>query len=172
MGLMLNLASGTDIKPKPWINMDIVSWPGVQPPDLYWDARKDKIPFPDGSVSVVYAGYLLLHLAPAHHEPVLSDIYRVLEPGGTFLCGEVDFDVVLPRWMANPDDRQLSELIWGEQGERAHGTEYADYDKHCWGYNWSKLTRTLERFGFRDMRRVWIHRQPDVFYEMTAECKK
>ena len=69
--MKLNLASGTDLKPSPWVNLDIVPrWPNTDRGcDVVWDARKDKIPFADNSVDEVYASYLLLHLAPRFHAP-------------------------------------------------------------------------------------------------------
>lgn len=171
--IRLNLASGTNIlRGDGWLNLDIVAWPGaVAPPDIIWDARTDVIPFPDRTVDEVYAGYLLLHLAPNFHDFVMREISRALIPGGRLVVGEVDFSIVMPRWLANPEDVRLSELIWGEQGIPAHGLDYADYDKHCWGFTAEKLRHVLERHGFESINRIAIH-HPDVFWELTLECRK
>src|SRR5450631_2524408 len=59
--LRLNLASGTDLRSGDgWVNLDVVPrWPGTaRGCEVIWDATRDRIPFPDGSVDEVYAGYL------------------------------------------------------------------------------------------------------------------
>lgn len=170
--IYLNLASGTDLRPKPWVNLDVVPrWPGTaRGCDVVWDARKDRIPYDDCSVDAVYAGYLFLHLAPQHHERVLADIRRVLKPGHPLMVGEVDMALVLPRWLQNPTDKQCTELIWGEQGD-VHGSDLADFDKHCHGYQESTLRTFLERGGFRGIERIRIH-DAAVWYELTLGAVK
>jgi SAM-dependent methyltransferase len=172
MTLMLNLASGTDLRPPPWVNLDVVPrWPGTDRGcDVLWDARTDRIPFPDNSAEEIYAGYLLLHLGPRHHEPVLAEIRRVLRPGASCVFGEVDMAVVMRRWLARPDDIAVSELIWGEQGS-AHGDDLSTFDKHCWGFSESKLRGALERAGFVGIHRIQIHVDA-VYYELTLRCTK
>jgi SAM-dependent methyltransferase len=93
--MKLNLASGTDIRSAPWVNLDIVhKWPlATRGCDVIWDARKDRIPFGDATADEVYAGYLFLHLAPHHHARVLADIRRVLQTGGRLVVGEVDMPI-------------------------------------------------------------------------------
>lgn len=169
--MKLNLASGTDLKDG-WINLDIVpKWPSAtRGCEVIWDARKDLIPFPDSSVEEVYAGYLLLHLAPQHHARVLADIHRVMRREGRLVVGEVDMRVVMTRWMADPFNKNLSELIWGEQGD-FHGADLAEFDKHCWGFTEDKLREFLHLSGFDRIGRINIH-HPDVFYELTLECFK
>ena len=116
--LRLNLAAGTDIRDG-WTNLDVVAWWPLarRGCDVIWDARRDLLPYGEGAVDEVYAGYLFLHLAPHHHRRVLADIFRVLRPGGRLVVGEVEMDAVLRRWLEAPGDPRLSELIWGEQGE-------------------------------------------------------
>jgi predicted SAM-dependent methyltransferase len=169
--LKLNLASGTDIRDG-WLNLDIVKkWPlAKRECDIIWDARKDKIPFQDDSVSEIYAGYLLLHLAPRYHEKVLQEIRRVLLPTGILTVGEVDMKIVMKMWLENPESVNLSELIWGEQGS-THGEELSDYDKHCWGWTEEKLTKFLHSNGFKNINRTKIHCS-EVFYELTLTCQK
>jgi hypothetical protein len=173
----LNLASGTDLRPRPWVNLDLVSqWPpspsGITYPpcDVIWDARKDRIPFPDDSIDEVYAGYLLLHLGPIFHTPVLAEIRRVLKPGAPCLFGEVDMELVFLKWLQNPEDVGVSELVWGEQGS-THGASLADADKHCWGFTEGKLRNLLTARGFKDISRVRIH-VAAVWYELTLRCTK
>lgn len=173
MTLRLNLASGTDLKEgNGWVNLDIVpKWPmAPRGCDVVWDARKDKIPFGDGSVAEVYAGYLLLHLAPMYHSPVLAEIRRVLKPGAIFVVGEVDMPKVMQRWLVNPDDARAAELIWGEQGIE-HGADLAAFDKHCCGFSETSLRARLRLAGFDVQARTNIH-HPDVWWELTLQCRR
>jgi len=168
----LNLACGTDVRPAPWVNLDIVrQWPASPKPcDLIWDARAHKIPFPNNSVNEVKAGYLFLHVAPRHHEPLLKEIYRVMCPGGRLEVGEVDMDVTMRRWLADPMDKSANQMIWGEQGDDVPGNEdYEDFDKHCQGFTEGTLTAFLTRGGFTHVKRIKLHA---VYYELTLECRK
>lgn len=167
--LKLNLASGTDIKDPPWQNLDVVPrWPDARRGcDVVWDARTDPIPHPDTSVDEIYAGYLLLHLAPRFHAPVLKEIRRVLKPGAPVVFGEVDMETVLRRWLADPLDARLAELVWGEQGNLPGTAGLGDYDKHCHGFTESSLRHVLGEAGFGGFERVWLHA---VFYELSLRC--
>lgn len=176
--LRLNLACGTDIRDG-WVNLDVVNkWPLARRGcDVVWDARLDRIPYHDGSVDTVYAGYLLLHLAPHHHQRVLQDIYRVLRNGGQFVVGEVDMREVMRRWLADPRDPRLAELVWGEQGELPDHTlaeqqALAEFDKHCHGYTEATLREALVSAGFtRPAKRICIHNSA-VWYELTLDVVK
>jgi ubiquinone/menaquinone biosynthesis C-methylase UbiE len=173
--MKLNLASGTDIRDG-WINLDIVpKWPLARRGcDVVWDARKDRIPYDDGSADEIYAGYLFLHLAPRHHDSVLKEIYRVLSPTGRLVVGEVDMEKVMQRFLENPADPRCHELIWGEQGDLPGDQqqfELAEFDKHCHGFTQDTLIDFLTAVGFRFIQRIYIH-NPEVWYELTLSCRK
>jgi hypothetical protein len=163
----LNIASGTDLRQPPWINLDIVpKWPCADRGcDVIWDGRKDPLPFPDASIEECFCGYTLLHLPPYRHQPLLSEILRVLEPGGRLEVREVDMPVVMAKWIADPFDK-CAELIWGEQGT-VHGSELADYDKHCHGFSRDSLVTTLVNAGFRSAA---CFDRRDVWYDLWAEA--
>lgn len=165
--LRLNLACGTDIRDG-WFNLDIVpQWPTARRGcDIIWDARKDQIPFEDNSVDEIYAGYLLLHLAPIYHSPVLAEIHRVLSPMGRLVVGEVDMDIVMRLYLDRPSDKRYSELIWGEQAQ-----EFSEFDKHCHGFTQATLEKLLAQSGFREFQRIRVH-CAEVFYELTICCVK
>ena len=176
--IKLNLASGTDIRDG-WFNLDVVKqWPNTRRGcDIVWDARTDHIPFFDNSVSEIYAGYLLLHLAPVYHEKVLKEIYRVLSPDGELVIGEVDMEILLKRWLDNPSDSYLSGLVWGEQGNlggngdfRLNDT-YSEFDKHCQGFTQKSLEDLLLKYRFCDFNRIKIHSE-ECWYELTIKTRK
>jgi Methyltransferase domain len=76
----LNVGCGDFRAPAPWVNVD--RWPGVGP-DVAADAAR--LPFADSSVSMLYAGHLIEHVALADLGWLLVQFWRVLEPGGQ-LC--------------------------------------------------------------------------------------
>jgi SAM-dependent methyltransferase len=172
MALRLNLASGSDIKKGDgWRNLDVVpQWPGYRPCDLVWDARTEKIPFGDGAAVEVYAGYLFLHIPRRHHVPLLQEIKRVLAPGGTLSVREVDMAKVMPRYLEDPTDPRMIELIWGEQGA-VHGAEFTFADTHVAGYTRATMVAFLQRAGFRDLR-LHFEPQPELFWDFTLIGEK
>jgi hypothetical protein len=185
--IYLNLASGTDCRPPPWRNLDCVKkWPiAARACDVIWDARTDRLPYSDNTVSEVYAGYLLLHLAPKHHQRVLRDIYRVMHKGARLVVGECDMRVVMKRWLENPADEYLSGLIWGEQSALsdeqkarlgaagvAEQERLSEFDKHCQGFCESSLRAAIYAAGFTGpITRIAYH-GPAVFYDLTVETFK
>lgn len=171
--LYLNLASGTDLRQPPWMNLDIVpKWPGAERGcDIIWDARKDPLPFADNSADEVYCGYLFLHLAPHHHARVLADIYRVMKVDAPMLVREVEMDAVMRKWVFDPTDKQAYELIWGEQGD-VHGTNLADFDKHCHGFTEKTLKAFLLSAGFDYKERGFITGAEDVWYDLIVRVLK
>jgi SAM-dependent methyltransferase len=168
--ICLNLASGTDIKDPPWVNLDAVAWPTARrPPDVIWEAHQP-LPFADETVDEIYAGYLFLHVEPGRHDGLLEDIRRVLRRGGRLVVGEVDMEILLPLWLRNPSDKYLSGLVWGEQGD-VHGRDLAQWDKHNQGFTYGSLKSFLGRHGFAAVERVRIH-DTAVFYELTLVATK
>lgn len=169
--MRLNLACGTDIR-LGWLNLDVVpKWPSaIAQCDKVWDARTDRIPCDDGQATEIYAGYLLLHLAPEYHDGVLREIRRVSNKETHIVFGEVDMQMVMERFLKTPLDQRLRELIWGEMGN-FHGREFDEYDKHRCGFTEDSLKATLTSYGFGSFSRLQIH-HPDVWWELTLSCRK
>jgi SAM-dependent methyltransferase len=72
----LNLGCGTDIR-SGWVNLDRSALPGV---DVAHDIEQLPLPFSDDSFDYVLCQDVLEHVdCPA----LLSDIWRILRPGGT-----------------------------------------------------------------------------------------
>lgn len=173
MALRLNLACGSDVRVGDgWVNLDIVrQWPNSpRPCEVIWDARTDKIPYPDASVDEICAGYLLLHVSSNHHKPLVAEMYRVLKPGGRVVIDDCDMAEVMRRWLENPDDVSATTMAWGEMGEH-HGAEFIEYDTHRSGLTPATLTRLLISAGFHDVRRLNLH-APAVWYALTVQAFK
>lgn len=167
--MKLNLASGTDLRPEPWQNWDIVQrWPSnARDCDVVWDARSNVIPVPDASVDEIYAGYLLLHVSRDHHVPLMAEMFRTLKPGGKVTIDEVNMRAAVQRWLDNPYDNDACSMIWGEMGS-VHGAEFIEYDTHRSGHTLATLMRLMQDAGFQRVSRVTLH-APSVWYQMALE---
>jgi len=166
----LNLASGTDLRDPPWQNWDLCKrWPSnPRDCDRVWDARSDKIDLPDASVYEIVGGYLLLHVALPHHEPLMREAFRVLVPGGRIELGEVDMELAMRRWLANPQEESAHQMIWGEHGS-IHGPEFEVYDQHVSGHTEATLRALLTNCGFVQIERF---KQHAVWYELSVQARK
>lgn len=168
----LNLAAGTDLRPPPWENWDVVKrWPtNARDCDRVWDARSDRIDVPDNSIDEICAGYLLLHVSSNHHKPLVAEMFRVLKPGGRVVIDEANMEEAMRRWLVNPDDESANIICFGEQGS-IHGAEFIEYDTHRSGLTPATLIRLLTGAGFSRLRRLQIH-SAAVWYQMTYEAFK
>lgn len=169
--LRLNLASGSDARVgNGWRNLDIVSkWPNSpRPADEIWDARSDKIPYPDASVDEICAGYLLTHVSYRHHVPLVAEMFRVMKPGARLVVDEVDMSKAAQRWLSNPRDQDARNILYGEVGS-VHGAEFEEFDAHRSGLTPSLLIELLTKAGFQRVNRIQLH-APVVWYQLTLEA--
>lgn len=165
----LNLGCGSAYWPG-YINADVVrQWPGYQPANVVCDARKP-LPFRDGAFGTVYLGHLLQHIAQPYHADCLAEVYRILESPGILVVTEVDIDIVLPRYLSDPLDNDVGQLIWGEQG-KIHGEGLAEADTHRWGFSEASLRHVLETAGFKIGERTRLHGAA-VYYECSIWATK
>ncbi len=87
------------------------------------------VPLPDGVVDVAWSDQVMEHLHPGDAELQLAEIYRVLKPGGIYLCNT-------PNRVTGPHD------ISGYFGYEATGLHLREYDS---GMLWV----LFKRIGFR-----------------------
>src|SRR5262245_9328848 len=75
---VLDLGCGTAKEPNAF-GVDNVSLPGV---DLVHDLRAFPYPFPDATARAVYLKHVLEHFELESIQRILSEVFRILEPGG------------------------------------------------------------------------------------------
>lgn len=92
---LLNIGCGSTFH-KDWDNLDMFSdSPYVRAHDL----RKG-LPYPDCSCHAVYSSHLLEHLKPNEASKLLSEMYRVLSPGGIVRLAVPDLESVARNYLA------------------------------------------------------------------------
>jgi SAM-dependent methyltransferase len=113
----------------------------------------DGLPFPDGSVEVVYSSHMLEHLDRAEASRFLAEALRVLRPGGIIRIGVPDLRSQVERYVAGGDadafverthmcvprprsfTSRLERLLVGSR-------------HHLWMYDGESLRALLRRAGF------------------------
>jgi SAM-dependent methyltransferase len=104
-----------------------------------------RLPLPAGSVDVVYSNQLIEHLHPEDALDHLAEIYRVLRPGGVYVC-------VTPNRAAGPEDVSM---YFDQEATGFHMKEYTT----------GELAGIFRKCGFRHTQsyaggRGWFVRCP------------
>ena len=110
--LRLNVGCGEN-KKDGYINVDICNKECLQ-----LDMR-EKLPFSDKSVSIIYSEHFLEHLPEQYALQFLNESFRVLIPGGLFSAGVPDGQVLLESYanglnVENFKIHELSDILPGK----------------------------------------------------------
>lgn len=116
-----------------WQNVDRVSRPPDQIPDLICDVGREYLPYRDGSVDTVVFHHVLEHFGCGEADEALRDAWRVLRPGGSLLVFVPDMRRLAGRWLNGEiDDYTFMVNAYGAyQGEEG--------DRHRWGFSGGSL---------------------------------
>jgi len=180
-GIRLNIGCG--LSPTPgWLNFDnsvsvrIARWPviysaltrlgflGAQSAKLAEMAQCGSVRFANaaahipcaaGSVAVVYSSHMIEHLDRAQARAFLTEVKRVLQPGGVLRIAVPDLSRLVSDYLATGDaDRFLAGSHLGL--DRPAGVRgWARWTMvgprhHLWMYDGGSLTRLLREAGFDD----------------------
>lgn len=124
--------------------------------DINWDLR-DGIPFPDGSVSVVYSSHFLEHLTYREGQQMLSECKRVLKPGGTILICVPDSKMYIESYMkddvAAMKEHSLAHTAWNDTTKMDLLNYMAYMDgHHKYMFDEENLLKVLSKAGFRNAK--------------------
>jgi len=127
----------------------------IQDSDLYWDLRRG-IPFPDGTVDVVYSSHLFEHLTFEQGQVVLAECLRVLKPGGLFSIAVPDARMYIEVYLGI---REVPQEYFGwEPGfnktTAIDAINYIAYmgGEHQYMFDSENLVHVLVRAGFTEVK--------------------
>ena len=160
---MLNVGCGTDYK-KGWINIDNNSDNNIKKLDVNWDLR-NPLPIDDNSVDFIFNEHFVEHLSPDEARIALTDLMRVLKPGGTMRVAMPDLASVVNDYLNVPLDKDpvikefnmdfiQTKAEWMNMSFRWWG--------HQWLYDWEELVRRFHEIGYDDVKRCKLRQSKHV----------
>ncbi len=136
----LHIGCGARIIPG-WVNIDL-----DPPADMIHDVRTG-LPFPDGSVEMIYNEHTHEHLTLPEGDALLREYYRVLKPGGVLRMSVPSLDWLLDEYYAGNLD-WATEVGW----RPATPCQMVNEAMRSWGhqflYSESELRDSLKAAGF------------------------
>jgi predicted SAM-dependent methyltransferase len=183
-GMAMQLGSADKIK-EGWVNIDLHA-----AADLTLDLR-ERLPFPDNTFRIIYSEHFLEHFNyPRDITHLLSECYRVLEPGGIHSFAVPDGEFALRyytmRQNADPALAQLHADVaqannrWDPSWCRTQ-MDHVNYlmrqnGEHRWCYDEETMRLLLESVGFVEIQRREFDPELDQelrrFGSMYMRCRK
>lgn len=151
-GLRIQLGSGGQPKPG-WVNVDLTA-----DADLQLDLR-ERLPFRDDAAAIVYAEHVLEHLVyPGEVRHLLSEVHRILEPGGVVKLVVPDAGRALEAYGLRERDffaaRRVRSYLTEEPPTPMHIINYIfrQDGQHRYAYDEETLAQVLQLAGFVNAR--------------------
>jgi SAM-dependent methyltransferase len=150
----LNLGCGSNVLPG-WLNADAAA---ASRRVVHLDARRMRF-LPAASFVAVFCEHMIEHAPRAEAERVLSEIYRLLRPGGVLRLVTPSLESMAAIALGRAQSTEYVEWFRrasGEPGADAGDAVNAMFYGHGHRYIWSeaKLTACLQALGFREVRRL------------------
>jgi ubiquinone/menaquinone biosynthesis C-methylase UbiE len=139
--------SSARYKTAEWTNLDIVYAPGV---NVLGSGLC--LPFPTGTFEEVHCIHVLEHLTRDKYPKMISEMYRVLKPGGYLYVEVPDFKGTVENLTAAFDTGDIEGIrIWTTS---IYGKSEREGMAHHWGFYEGSLRREFRRHGFKDVDRL------------------
>jgi SAM-dependent methyltransferase len=148
--LILNLGCGSN-KIEGAVNVDIET---SCKPDLIHNFTHVPLPYGEGSVDRVYLFHVIEHIPKKLHRFVLSEISRVLKPGGEFYVSYPEFIECAKRYIENTEAKRD---FWEAT---LYGRQLYESDFHVALMFTPHFLESLREFGFS---RVIAHPEPEEY---------
>lgn len=130
-----------------WTNFDIVKNERV---DLVGSVLD--IPLPDRSVEEIHCVHLLEHLTRDKYPLALSEMWRVLEEGGTLYVETPDFMGIVSNLHASFESGNTEGIhVWTTS---TYGKNEREGMAHHWGFYEGLMRRAFRQQGFKDVKRL------------------
>lgn len=122
----------------------------------------------DASIELVWLGDTLEHVYKHRCDFVLSECFRVLQPGGRILISVPDAAAAMAAFLeSDGEDQGALDLIHGQQDAR--DGKNCGPDSHYNSFTEGSLRRKLQAAGFVDVERTGVHR---VSWELAMTGRK
>jgi SAM-dependent methyltransferase len=141
------------------------------------------LPVPDGSCDRVYASHVLHHLSLADFHRAIDNTYRILRPGGTFLCVVPDLQVLAERYLADSKQgsgqaatRFMLETCLGREQRRrtlwAFLIEWLGASRPLWMWDCPSLAAALRAHRFQNIRPCYLDQLPDHRFQDVVDASR
>ena len=130
-----------------WVNVDIIKVPGVNVM-----ASGCQLPFKNDSFEEVHCFHVLEHVTRDKYKPMLSEMHRVLKPGGVLYVETPDFQGTvanLTRAFATGDTRAIH--VWTTS---VYGKNERKGMQHHWGFHEGLMLGEFKNLGFKTAVRI------------------
>jgi len=138
-----------------WINIDFIQSPAV---DVIWNLG-NPIPLDEASCSHVFHEHVLEHFELQRGVDLLSECYRILQPGGVLRVSMPSLESVIAAYQDG---------TWKDESRRSDhmpqvrtGAEYMNVLFRHWGHQWiydaTELSRVLNEVGFTELNQCEIN---------------
>jgi len=117
-----------------------------------------QLPFPDTSVGLIETYHLIEHLPMYDLPKVLTEWWRVLVPGGKLVIECPDFDKTVEEYLEG-NEKRLNNIF---------GLRRFKGDAHLWGYNFVRLKRVLEKYGYEGVKQC----APQDYHRIEEPCMR
>lgn len=161
--LRLNLGCGPNIM-KGWLNIDMS---GVMSDVFELDLR-EAIPLPDNSCSMIYSEHFFEHIGyPQQAESLLSDYFRLLQPGGILSIGVPDGELGLRAYAGDDPEcfftvcKERWHPEWANTRMEQINYMFRQDGEHCFIYDEETLLELIKRAGFSEPSRRPFNPQLD-----------
>ena len=151
------------ITPYGWVNSDIAAGPGVE---VVADIR-DGLPFPADEFDYIVSIHVLPEIPYRDLDQTLTELRRVLKPGGVLRLGLPDADRAIRAYQTNDPDYFLigDEVVRSLAGKMIVQLTWFGQSRCLFTFDFT--AELLERNGFRAIRRCEYQRTMTSFPAIT-----
>ena len=158
----LEIGSGP-VKKTGWVTLDL-----CRGADVYWDLRRG-LPFVDASFWLVYSSHVLEHFSYKDTQNLLSEVRRVLKPGGVFSICVPDASIYVQAYIGQRTTSDLDfykpALVSNMRMDLLNYIFYMD-GHHHFMFDSESLAYHLKEAGFVDCK----HREFDSSIDMVERA--
>lgn len=144
-----------------WVNVDCVSRPPDQVPDLVCDVGKQPLPYADGSVDYVVLHQVYEHFGLGEGHRVIQEANRVLRASGSLILTVPHMRRLAERWLVG----QITDYIYFVNVYGAYQGQ--DGDRHRWGYVAANLEEDLHK-ALDSSGQTWAQIKPFNWREIPG----